>query len=583
MPATTGPQRAALYARFSSDLQKDRSVDDQLDLCRRYAASKGHKVVAEYFDRAKSASTLFDRTGAIDLMRAVMRREFDCVIVENLDRLSRDQEDLAGMFKRMRHHGVTIDTLNEGTATPLHVGLRGLLGQIYLADHGERVRGRLSVLVREGKTAGGRVYGYRPIAGKSGQIEVDPEAAKIIRRIFSEYAAGGSPRAIAKRLNDEGVPAPVGAEWINTSFVGSKVSPGILRHELYVGVRVWNRTSRSKNPDNGQERKTVRPASEWHRVAVPHLRIVDDELWHAAQAVANGRAVHRFGPGGTIARRPFIQTSPHLLAGVLRCAACGSPMRMSNGAPKYGPRMACAAAARPSKQTVCTHRRSYSVARLQALIVDALDQAFADPEAIARAVKGYHAQFAKRDRERRGEHDAARKRLANIEAAKLRLVDALEKTTTPVDVIVEKINALEAERAGLAERVRLGGSDYATVTILHPKARQRFLDGIKILKAAIRSDELAPGARVAFHNVVEAVEVHPVDNRAPYRITPYLRHAALIGGLDLFPKGETAHQIIEARAGKLCATMDGPSDLARHHRTNGKPLNLGVFTERRAA
>jgi site-specific DNA recombinase len=74
---------AALYARFSSDMQKDRSIDDQFAICESYAKRDGLKVVAKFSDRAKSGASLFDRDGLLDLRNAAKRKEFDVVIVES--------------------------------------------------------------------------------------------------------------------------------------------------------------------------------------------------------------------------------------------------------------------------------------------------------------------------------------------------------------------------------------------------------------------------------------------------------------------------------------------------------------------
>jgi site-specific DNA recombinase len=576
--------RAASYGRYSSDLQNPKSAAEQHKLLRRYAEQKGYKIVAEYSDEEKTGKTMFHRTGLIDLMRAAMRREFDVVLVEQLDRLSRDQEDMHGIAKRLKHNHIVIDTINGGVQKSIDIGVRGLLAQMWLEDHGNRIRGRMSVLVQQGRAAGGLTYGYRTIPGKPGEWEIDAEQAEIIRRIFREYIAGVSPRAIAKRLNLDNVPSPTGGQWTDHNLLGSQTARGVLRNEIYIGHRIWNRVARWTDADTGKVRKELRPESEWHRASVPHLRIIDDQTWQAAQAVADARAVQRFGPAGkVIGRRPFIARSPHLLAGILRCGVCGSPMRITHGDAGYAPRVSCAVAKAPTKDTICEHRRTYGIGRLQALIMDALDEAFANPEAIARAVQVYHDQFAKRDRERRADFDGARKRLANIEAAKLRLVDALEKGSIAVDVIVQRLNALEAERAGLAERVRLGNGDPANLTILHPKARERFIEGIKILKVAIRADKITPAARVAFGNVIEAVQVHPVAKFAPYEINVHVRNDALIGGLDLFPKTEPVREIIKARGGKLCASSVPTSVGTAVAHNSQVPVNLGRFRERRAA
>src|SRR4051794_32205426 len=83
-------KRAALYARFSSDLQSDRSIDDQLAICRGRAKQDGFKVVAQFEDRARSGASIFGRAGLSEMMVAAKAKSFDVLIVESLDRISRD-------------------------------------------------------------------------------------------------------------------------------------------------------------------------------------------------------------------------------------------------------------------------------------------------------------------------------------------------------------------------------------------------------------------------------------------------------------------------------------------------------------
>ncbi len=92
-------KRAVIYARYSTDLQNDKSVEDQISLCRDYATRHGFEVVNEFFDRAKSGASMFGRPGLANLMQAAERQEFDAVISESPDRISRDIADLAHVHK----------------------------------------------------------------------------------------------------------------------------------------------------------------------------------------------------------------------------------------------------------------------------------------------------------------------------------------------------------------------------------------------------------------------------------------------------------------------------------------------------
>src|ERR1700722_19157275 len=105
--------RAVIYARYSSDLQRDASIEDQVRLCRGQIEHEGWQYLHAYTDRATSgASTL--RRGYQALLEDARRGGFDIVVAEALDRLSRDQEDVAGLLKRLRFAGVRLFTVAEG-------------------------------------------------------------------------------------------------------------------------------------------------------------------------------------------------------------------------------------------------------------------------------------------------------------------------------------------------------------------------------------------------------------------------------------------------------------------------------------
>jgi site-specific DNA recombinase len=118
-------KRATIYARFSTDLQNERSIEDQLSLCQSYAEREGLNVVSTYEDRARSGGSVMGREGLLRMLDQARERSFDVVIVEALDRLSRDMEDLAGIHKRLSFLGIEIRAVHEGVANTVLVGLRG--------------------------------------------------------------------------------------------------------------------------------------------------------------------------------------------------------------------------------------------------------------------------------------------------------------------------------------------------------------------------------------------------------------------------------------------------------------------------
>jgi DNA invertase Pin-like site-specific DNA recombinase len=534
MAEGTKGRTAALYARYSSDLQHERSIDDQFALCRSLAERENLEVVATFSDRAKSGATTIEREGLLDLMTAAKARRFNVVIVENLDRLSRDQEDLAGIFKRLRYHEIEIIT-NEGTATEMHVGFRGLIGSVYLRDLGDRVRRGQGGRVKEGKFPGTIPYGYRLVPGKPGEREIDPAHAANVRRIFTEYAQGISPRKIAAALTADGIEAPDGGPWCHQTFVGGGLQRGIISNPIYIGRLDWNKSRTVLNPDSGKKTKRMNQSGILS-VEVPHLRIMDDDLWQAANEVRKQRSMARFA-SGKITQPRGVPRNDHLLAGVLRCGACGGTMRLSTKV-RGAQRIACAAS---HARGTCTHGKSYDLAKLTTGILDGMRKHLTDPEALAALAEAHGEQWAEREKERHSTRRGLQKQLNRVKMQIDRIITIVTETEEPLDGLGAKLKALEVERVGLAERLRLAEAE-SKVVALHPKAIAAYRANVEKLHAALTT-AITHEAIVAFRNLIDCVVVHPTPNRADYEFTPYGRLSALMG-IDLFPTVRSPQEIL---------------------------------------
>jgi len=196
-----------LYARYSTDLQKDKSIEDQIAVCRAHAACNGYEVVAIFQDRAASGASVHGRPGIQELIKAAHDKQFAAVITESLSRIGRDQEERHGIRKRLNFQGIDLVTPTDGVVTPMVDGLRAIIDQQYLDDLKTMIRRGMAGLVREGKSAGGRCYGYRPLHRFEngevirGDLEIIGSEAEVVGRIFHEYVDGRTPRQIAHDLN----------------------------------------------------------------------------------------------------------------------------------------------------------------------------------------------------------------------------------------------------------------------------------------------------------------------------------------------------------------------------------------------
>ena len=196
--------RAAVYARYSTENQREASIADQIEVCSRYIENHGWAFVSRYSDAAASGASRF-RPGFQKLLFDLDRGIFDIVVVEALDRLGRKLADVADLHDRCAFAGVKIYAVNIGEIGAMHIGLLGTMAQLYLSDLREKTwRGQLGRAL-QGKLPGGKAYGYDVAGPDTGERRINAAEARIVERIFREFAAGDSPRTIARRLNREGI------------------------------------------------------------------------------------------------------------------------------------------------------------------------------------------------------------------------------------------------------------------------------------------------------------------------------------------------------------------------------------------
>jgi site-specific DNA recombinase len=191
--------RAVIYARYSSDLQRDASIEDQIEVCRRYAEAQGWTIVATYRDAAISWASRF-RPAFQKLIADAAERLFELAICEAIDRLGRRLADTADLQDQLTFQGIRLYTPSLGEITHIHVAVMGMMAQMALKDLGEKTkRGQLGRVLK-GRIPAGISYGYKTAAADGdgrGARTIDPEEASVVQRIFKEFASGKSPEAIA--------------------------------------------------------------------------------------------------------------------------------------------------------------------------------------------------------------------------------------------------------------------------------------------------------------------------------------------------------------------------------------------------
>lgn len=383
--------KAAIYARYSSENQRESSIEDQVSECRKEADRLGYPVGQVFTDAALSGQLNEDqRPGFQAMQTAAQAREFDVLLVDDASRLSRDQSDALRVLKRFEFWGVGliartdgVNTIQNPKSSRLLFGVKSAFSEEFLRDLAEKTHRGLGGRVRAGFSPGGLPYGYRSGPAYDGQQQIigfrkviyAPEA-EIVRRIFTLYADGASARRIAILLNEEGI-APPGARWKKktirhattwsyTAIIGHRrLKKGILNNPLYIGRQVWNRSQWMRDPDTKAHHYRVRPASEHVEADLPDLRIIDPDLWDRVQVRLVLNDVPRANGRRNIGK--------YLLSGLLRCGECGGAYTKENHSYRCGNH-------RNRGNVACTNIRTVTVARLERLVLTALRERLYTPE-----------------------------------------------------------------------------------------------------------------------------------------------------------------------------------------------------------
>lgn len=408
----------------------------------------------------------------------------------------------------MRFAGITIFTLSEGEISELHIGLKGTMGALYLKDLADKTRRGLRGRVEDGKSGGGLCFGYDTVrqfdaSGEAvrGERKINGAEAAIVQRIFTDYLAGKSSRAIAMTLNREGVPGPQGKDWGPSTIHGNpKRGTVILNNELYIGKLIWNRLRYLKDPDTGKRVSRPNPESEWVVQDVPELRIVEQPVWDAVKGRQNRLA---YGPAAKTTtnfmndrRRPR-----HLLAGLIKCGCCGGGYSMISK-----DLLGCSTA---RNKGTCDNRVNIRRDTLERSVLSGLNTHLMEPE-LFREFCGEFTREVNRARIERGtDIEAWRKELERIDRDLDKAIDAILAGVPPLK-LKEKIEKLEARKAELTEL--LANTDEPP-PLLHPNMAEAYHRKIAALYAELQSDETRANAAETFRSLIDRILLVPEGDK----------------------------------------------------------------------
>ena len=303
------PGRIAFcYYRYSSEAQRDVSIDQQRQAAHEFAEKNNYIIPkdGEFEDRGITGTTI-DRPGLQHMLFVARHKRPSYLIIWKLDRLSREVHDSFFIDSQLREIGVEIVTVGE--MLPEDEGLRFAIQGLYASmAHNFILNHRTNVLRGLNYNAENALYNGRKILGYIGEpnqkYRIDPKTGPVVRQIFTDYVKGKPLQKIANELNESGYRSVQGNKFVVNSLVK------ILHNRAYIGEYKWGEHT---SPDG-----------------MPQLVSID--LFNAAEDML---AKNKRG-GKAAARKLAADEVDFWLTGHLYCGKCGAPLHGISGTGKSG-------------------------------------------------------------------------------------------------------------------------------------------------------------------------------------------------------------------------------------------------------
>lgn len=400
-----------------------------------------------------------ERPGLEKLLQLIRAGDINVLVIEDVDRLSRDAEHLHYMVKIFRLHRVAVHTVAAGKVDDLVLAFKGIIGEQQRMRIAYTTRRGLKGKASRGGATGGRVLGYaREIIGQDAQgrdldrLVIDGDQAALVSRIFRLYADGHSLKQICNTLNVEGVPSPRARErghynagiWNPSTLSGDRaLGEGTLNNEIYIGRRIFNRRTWVEVPNEKRgfsRRPRLNPEADWVIRDESELRIIDQPLWDvvkARQAEARAARDTKFKLTGNPlsgAKRPA-----HILSGLVICGACGQPF-LATGAGRWR--------CKGHRAGACDSG-SIAAGELEARVFAGLRDKLLTPEMVSRFAAALQQELAEATRSLNADRIHLESDLADVRARIAKLVTRLEEEDDAPRSLTQRLKELEAREQDL--------------------------------------------------------------------------------------------------------------------------------------
>lgn len=473
----------AAYMRYSSDNQQETSIEYQRQAIEKYCASNDLPLLAEYIDRAQSATTDC-RTDFQRMMEDARNKPaWDTIIVYDLSRFSRNVTDASNYACELLSHGIRLisatEPLDDSAESTLVRNIKFAFNQ-YFSDHNAEVThgGQMAQAVKANHCGGIPPLGYDI---ENGKLVINEDEAAIVQEIFNMFLNGISYSHMAKLLNQAGHTTKAGRPFNKNSF------SGILHQEKYTGLFVWNRSSpkfrsRKKGRDYSWNSHRSKPIDEQVRIEGGCPAIISTEQYQQAQELLASRA---HGNAMTKSRRYYLLGG----MGILKCGVCSRAMvgvprkdRHGNSYTTY----ACP-----------NHKGKNAICPTKEIKTDVVDKLVIKAIVARIMPEEWYPLIAKALQQSSGGESLSRKKYG-VEKKISNLTRSLEMQFS--QTLVDRLSSLEAEKARLEAQLQHIQQHTFTLTQQNFKATRR-----KLLHYLLESDSAE--ARALLKSIIKEVRI----------------------------------------------------------------------------
>ena len=414
-----------IYARYSSDRQTEQSIEGQLKECYEYARRNGYTIVGEYIDRAISGTT-DHRPEFLRMIADGDKKLFQAVLVYQLDRFARNRYDSATYKAKLKKNGIRVlsarENISDDASGVLMEAVLEGMAEYYSVELSQKIRRGMDINAEKCLSTGGNLaLGFRVDSEK--HIQIDPDTAPVVQKIFEMYASGQSMADIIRYLNANQIKTSYGNEFNKNSI------NRILRNKRYIGVYTY----RDKEIPDG----------------LP--RIVDEDLFWEAQRIMEK---NKKAPARAKAKVDYLLTTK------LFCGHCKAAMTGISGTSKTERKYHYYQCVTNRRDKSCD-KKTVGKEYIEDLVVNRLRD-FLTPDnisTIAREVVDLCERESNNGNTRR-----LKKLLAENEQATENLLKALESGQA-VDIIADRIAQKKKEHEKLSLQLLVETSQHPTPSV----------------------------------------------------------------------------------------------------------------------